>query len=243
MAFAVFAAIVLLAFAVQTALGFGSMVIAVALGAFVMPIPEIVATLVPIILLNVLYLSLRHLRHVDWRVLLRRILPLMLLGMPIGFAALRVAEERVLKMVFGAFVCLLAGLELWAQRRRVAATQPLSTPKVISLLLGAGAFHGMYAAGGPMVVYVAGRDLPQKSTFRATLAVLWVALDALLLVGFAIDGTYDSAQLAKVGLLLAPLGLGMLVGEWLHSRLDDDLFVRLVYIGLLLSGIMLIAFG
>src|SRR5690554_8057730 len=77
---------VLLSYTVEAVTGFGSLVIALALGALLLPVAELLPVLVPLNVLMSGSLVLRHRRQLDGALLLRAILPLMLLGTLAGFA-------------------------------------------------------------------------------------------------------------------------------------------------------------
>ena len=84
LAFIVFALIVVAAYAVQTAIGFGSTLICVTFGAQLIGLHEVIHLVVPISFLQTGYIVIRHYDGVHWGLLLRRVLPLMAAGM--GFA-------------------------------------------------------------------------------------------------------------------------------------------------------------
>ena len=71
---------VLLAYTTEAMTGFGSIVIALSLGALVLPLDTLMPVLVPLNLLLSGYLSIRYRRLVHWRLLVRGILPLMAAG-------------------------------------------------------------------------------------------------------------------------------------------------------------------
>ncbi len=80
--------VVFLAFLVEAALGFGATVVAVALGAFLVPIPELLAAFVPLNIVLSAYLAVRYRRDIHWRLLMLRIVPLMVAGIPVGLLLL-----------------------------------------------------------------------------------------------------------------------------------------------------------
>src|SRR5690606_19346474 len=137
----------------------------------------------------------RHRAFVDARFLLRRVVPPVAVGVPVGVAAFAHLPGAVLVRAFGAFVVILAALEL-LRARRPGATRPLGAATRTALLLAGGAVHGAFATGGPFVVYVTGRELHDKATFRATISALWAALGAVLCVTYAVEGSLGVASLA-----------------------------------------------
>lgn len=106
------ALVVLVANMVETTLGFGSTLLAVALGGALYPLSFLLPALVPVNLALSLYITLRHRRHVRWAALGRRVIPLMALGLGAGLAVFTLAESRALHLGYGVFVTVYALLGL-----------------------------------------------------------------------------------------------------------------------------------
>lgn len=235
--------VLMTAFAVETALGFGAGLIMVALGSFVLgDLNEILAIVVPLNLVMSTYLVARYREHIDRAFLLRRLLPLMLLGMPLGFLASKYLDASILKRVFGVFVAGVAGLELYRLVKKVPAV-PVSRPVETSLLLLGGVIHGAFSTGGPMAVYVTSRILHDKSVYRATLSALWLVLGAVLLGTYVYDGRITVGTLTWTAAVSPGIVIGMVLGELLFRRVPPDVFRRIVFATLLLSGIALLVRG
>lgn len=236
-----FGLVVLGAFTVEAALGFGATVVAVSLGAFLLPIDEILHAFVPLNLALSTFFVVRNRREVDRRFLLTRVLPFMALGLPLGFFGLAAVDERTARAVLGAFVAWLAAVELWRASRPSTAPLPgLSTPRRTLALWLAGVVHGAFATGGPLVVYVVSRTLLDKGAFRATLSALWLLLNLALLVGFAARGEIGAESGLRSLAWLPFLAGGLLVGDTLHRRVSADAFRRLVFTVLLVAGALLL---
>lgn len=231
-------AAVTLAFAVETALGFGATVVTVSLGALLLPIDVLLPAFVPLNMVLSATVFLRARRHVAWRTLLRGILPWMALGLPVGMLAFARLEEGTLKRGFGAFLVLLAAVELYREARRSIATSLPPRAEKALLVLG-GAIHGAFATGGPMVVYVLGRTLTNKATLRATMALLWLVMNAILVAQYAAEGRISAASLGLSVPLAVGLGAGMLAGEILFVKVPEALFRKLVFGLLLVAGLAL----
>jgi uncharacterized membrane protein YfcA len=216
------------------------MIIAVALGALFFPIEQILPPLVAVTLFQATVISIKYRRGIDMRLLFRGILPLVVVGMPLGFWLYRVAEDALLKQIFGAFVCLLALIELVNLERAQTSNRDLGLPKRAALLIGAGITHGLYACGGPMVVYVASREITDKFVFRSTLHALWVVLDVVMLTLFLAEGAYDVEAAKLTGILVPPTIVSMFAGVWVYERINPKLFRTLVYAMLLVAGAALV---
>jgi len=70
--------------------------------------------------------------------------------------------------------------------------------------------HGAWSCGGPLVVFAAGRELPDKQAFRATLAVLWLALNLILLASLRPSARSLVESLAVIPVALAAWAAGEL---------------------------------
>lgn len=232
--------VVMVAFVVEAAIGFGSTVVTVALGALFVPVDRILPAFVPLNLLMSIYLVARYWRAVAWPVVLRRVLPLMLLGMPVGMLAFRALDKGALVTVFGVFVVLLSAHQLF-RHGSAASPAPLARGAGHALLVVAGVIHGAFATGGPLVVYVMGREVEDKSAFRATLSVLWLVLNTVLLVGFVWSGKLDAETVRASAWLLGSLVVGLVIGEALHARIPADRFRLVVFALLGLAGVVLVA--
>jgi uncharacterized membrane protein YfcA len=242
MTVALLALIVFSAFLVEATLGFGATIVTVTLGVFLYPIDVLLPAFVPINMLLSLYIVLRYRHAICWRLLLRRTVPMMALGMPAGMLLFHAGSSRLLKILFGAFVVGLSALELVRMTRHSQASpKPLKLSSQVLLLAAGGVVHGAYAAGGPMAVYVAGRELPDKRSFRSTLCMLWFVLNSALVVSYAVSGVLNS-NTAHISLyLLAPLIAGLVAGEWFHDRVNAAAFRALVFMLLLVAGGILVA--
>lgn len=234
------AAIVLAAFGMEAAMGFGCNVLAVTLGVHLLPLGQLLPLLIVLNLVVSAFIAGRHRRLIGWRVLLTRVLPLMLAGLPGGLLLYAVAPEQWLKLGFGVFVVAISTLELLRLRGAVAGSPPLPGWAAVAALLGAGLLHGLYATGGPLAVYYAGRQLPDKGAFRATMSLLWLVLNGVMLATFVARGAAEAGTLKLAATMLPSLAAGIVGGEWLHGRLPELTFRRLVFALLLLGGAVLV---
>lgn len=231
MTLAVLAVIALAAFGTEGAIGFGGTVIAASLGAQVLPLEALLPAFVPLNLAMSAWLVRTGRDAIAWRVLIHELAPPVALGAAGGLVLFHVPAKTALALAFGVFVAGLALLQLVRP-----ASRPLSRRGRILMLVAGGVAHGLFGTGGPMIVYVARRRLPDKRAFRATLAVLWLVLNVALLANYVALGlyTHDTGALALVvALALVP---GLALGERIHRALDPARFERMVWLLLLVAG-------
>lgn len=243
------------AHAVQVIVGFGASMLSLTIASLFAPIELLLPLLVPLNLGTPLYLVGRYRGAVDRPLLLRRMVPLGLVGLGLGFALFLVIDSAALTLAYGLFVVGLSGLRLVAalrdrarqehvQEDRVDATAAAPRPEPSPLwLLAGGTCHGLFATGGPILVLYTTVALPDKQRFRCTMAGLWIPLNTALIVGYAVEGSLTATTLETTALLAPALIVGVVVGEVIHRRLSQSGFNILVYSLLLFAGALLLAKG
>jgi uncharacterized membrane protein YfcA len=222
--------------------GFGSMVIALALGAQLYPINELLPVLVPLDVLVTGYMVTRHRQHIAFRFLLTRVIPIMVVGFGAGIwlSLSGVLGGDLLKLCFGVMVVVLASLELAKQILPRRTHRPMSLPAHVITVVGAGVVHGIYATGGPLLVYAVGRSELAKSAFRSTLAAVWLTLNTTLAVTFLLSGRLDATAGRRFAILIPVLVVAIFLGEWGHQRIRERPFRIFVFSLLLLAGSMIL---
>lgn len=232
--FPIIALIVFFAFFTQAATGFGALVISMTLGALMYPVDVLLSWFVPLVVLLSVYLLARHHNHIDWPLFLRRILPGMGLGMLVGQSLFYSLNVAALKYLLGALVVFLAGREL-LRSQTVQRNIPL-----LPWTLAAGVVHGIFATGGPLLVYGLNGQNIDKSVFRSTLTLVWGALAAGLVVSYIVSGLLTVEALPRIGMLAAILPLSILAGEWAHRYINEELFKRVINVLLVFCGVVLL---
>jgi len=203
------------AFSCEALAGFGGTVLALALGAETRPLGELLAIIIPANLVLSAALVARHHAAVDWRLLGRRILPAMAAGLPVGLVVYRVVG-RALVPLFALVVVGLGALEALQLARPRTSTRPRASTLLLWL---AGVVHGAWGTGGPLVVFVTGRQITDPRSFRATLAVLWLLLNSVLVAGLVADGAVGERTLADSLVLVPVVLVALAVGELGTARL------------------------
>jgi len=234
--FLALAAIVTAAFAVEAATGFGATVLAVTLGVHLYALGVLLPVIVPLGLVLSCANAWRLRRFTDRRLLARRILPLMGVGLAIGLAIFEHASGEALQRAYGVFVVGVAASELW-RMRHAGPPRPLPALAARGAIFGAGVIHGIFSSGGPLLVYALGRLGIEKATFRATLSTVWVVLGATLTAAYAWNGRVGRETLVATGALVPVLGAALLAGDWAHHRLDEARFRVVVYALLVVAGL------
>jgi uncharacterized membrane protein YfcA len=239
--FLVLAGVVLLAFATEAATGFGGAIIAITLGVRLYSMHRLLPILVPLNLVLSSYIVWRHHALAARRLLLDQILPLMGVGLVVGVVLFQDLSARALKTVFGAFVVGVAVHGLVSRRKVGQAPQsPLSPVARTTGLLAAGLVHGIFASGGPLLVYVLSRANLDKRSFRSTLATVWLVLNLALTVVYILTARLDRTALPFITVLVPAVLLSIAAGEWAHHRLNEEHFRVAVLVLLVVAGLTIV---
>jgi hypothetical protein len=183
-----------------------------------------------------LYLATRHYGFVNRPLLLRSILPPMGIGVLAGILAFHSIQGLILKKGFGLLVIILSARELNRLVRKRPEHKTLSRPASAVCIALAGFIHGMYASGGPLLIYALGRLNLPKSVFRSTLAAVWLLFSIVLTASYLIGGNFSHESLVMITILLPLIIIGLFLGEWLHHHIDEYRFKIFVFAVLLLAG-------
>lgn len=232
--------IVFAAHATQTMSGFGGMIICLTFGAHLYPIVDVLTLTVPLSLIQLGYVAIRHSRDLDRSLLFRGILPLMGLGLVVGVLLADQLTGSAMRTAFAILVLLLSSRELYALLGPRRERPDLRPTQFRSLLLGAGVIHGIYATGGPVVVYAVSRRALGKRAFRSTLTVVWLLLNIVLTTRYAFAGRFDAEHGWQMLMLLPAIPLGIWLGEALHDRVDERMFRIIVFALLAAAGLALL---
>jgi len=236
----VLAAIVGIAWFVQTLTGFGAMLIAMSLGLLLIPELDLMAVLLPLSLAQPLYVVWAERRHVLWALLLRQIGPFMGVGVLAGALLSGILEGPWLRRLFGFCLLVLSVMELWKRRAPVEDAAGIRTSSIDRRWLGfAGVLHGLYATGGPPLVYALGQSALTKEQLRGTLSFIWVFFNTLLIVIFVFTARLTVATSMQSLWTIPALLAAMMLGEWAHARISEQRFRVLLYALLSAAGLSL----
>lgn len=238
MNFLILNCILVLAHSAETILGFGATIIALAIGIYIFRLQTLLPTLVILGLLQSIWLVMRWFHYIEWRILWRHILPVSGAGMIIGMLSREYISEGQLRLILGAFIIVISALELIRLFSKTAERGELRWYYSFPLLIAGGIFHGLFATGGPLIVYYASRQLQRQESFRATLSTLWLILNTALLIGFVMGKQVDLETLKTTALVLPGLAVGITLGNFI--RVNEFIFKVMTYIILFFSGLFLV---
>jgi len=232
--------VVLAAYTVRSAVGFGGGLIAIPLLALVLPVPLVV----PLVTLLGLTQSVRYVsferRSIHWPELRRLLLP-SALGVLIGLYLFSALDPIWLSRALGAFLLMYVGLALFGPHSGLHA-DPRLVPFLAGPLGAAAAIVATLFGGMAGPIYVTYLDLARldKNQFRATVQTILLVLAVMRMAGYIATGAIDMDALVAFGLALPAMIAGTYLGNCLHVRVSQRHFSTLVYLVLVASGTVLL---
>jgi uncharacterized membrane protein YfcA len=238
-------AVLLFTFGLRGSLGFGGAV-GLPLLALVIPVKILAPAWSLVGIASSAAIIGRDRRHVDRRAFLR-LLPGCALGVAAGLFLFAALDTVLLSRALGAFIILYAAYSLWMTTRPPGSAPPVPRTRygaplfrqLASFLSGAvGTLFGAMAS----IFFAMYLDAEgaSKQSFRATLSAMLLALSLVRTAGYAAvhELTLDSFILCAAS--LPAMGIGLLLGERIHSGLSQVAFQRLVCAALFLCGLPLL---
>jgi len=229
-------AVLTVAYAIFSLVGFGTGLIASTPLAWAMPVTRIVPLLALLDATSAIQRGYTLRSQVD-RAALLRLVPGMAVGQAIGVALLRVLPVPLMAALLGGFVMAYGA---WSLRSSAPRSQP-PAGAAWAWGIGGGVLGGLFGSGGFVYAAYLQPRLPERNAFRATQAVL-IALSTLWRVALcAATGLIDGPLLLTALILLPATHLGNRLAGRVDKRLSVEGFRRVLNGLLIASGLALVA--
>lgn len=179
-------------------------------------------------------------RSPDWRVL-RQLLPAGLLGIALGWASFGLLPSSTVAGIVGAVTLGFLALQFLRPPR---ADAPPPGPLKCAALAGFSGYTSFVAhAGGPPIAMALLPRRMEPLAFAGTTAVFFATINFSKWLPYGLLGLLDLRNLATSLLLLPAAWAGVQLGVWATRHVSPTWFYRLVWGGMALSGLKLLADG
>lgn len=172
------------------------------------------------------------------------LVPASILGIVIGTLLFGFMSAAAIRIIVGLVAIVFTLHYVYSTRQRDDSPLPHFPPAVGLAAGAAGGFTSFIAhAGGPPIsMYLLRRPL-DRTDFVATTVLLFAVINYVKLLPYGWLGQLSAANLVT-SLVLAPLApIGVYTGVWLHRRVSDRFFFRLMYVLLFVVGCKLLYDG
>lgn len=220
---------------IQAITGFAGTLLAMPLSMMLIGVHEAKVILNIMAVLSCLILASKSHKHIQPKILLN-IIAWMAVGMVFGIWIFEHLSLNILLPFYAIMIILIALKKLLIKNEIKMSKWMLN-----GVLLAAGIIHGMFVAGGALLVVYASTVLKNKENFRATVAAVWVVLNTGLMISDFVQGYMTPGVIKMAGISILPLLLAIYVGNKIHERIDQKVFMKITYALLLASGISILA--
>ncbi len=222
---------------VRSTFGFGEALVALPLLAFVIPV-TVAAPVVVLLSISVAAVVVaQDWRQIHWRSTGWLLAPT-LVGIPFGLALLTSHHQRAVKGVLAAVILVFSTYFL------VSPAPPQLHKDRRAWLLGcgflAGVLGGAYGLNGPPLVVYGSMRRWSPQHFRATLQAYFLPASAAALAGYWYAGLWVPIATRYYLLSLGAAVPAIWIGRVLNRRLTGSVFLRFVYGGLAIIGLILL---
>lgn len=226
-----------LATLVRSTFGFGESLVAVPLFSLLMPISVAVPLSVLISVLVALVVVVQdhrqiHLDSAKWLIIFA--LP----GIPIGLLILLYGNELWVKTGLGLLIMLYALYSLFGTNAMLLNKDHKAWLFICGLL--SGVLGGAYGLNGPPLVVYGNMRRWSAAAFRATLQGYFLPASLAGLIGYIVVGLWSSLLTRYLLMSLPAMAAAILLGRAINRRLSGAGFLRLVYVGLIATGGLLL---
>jgi hypothetical protein len=227
-------AIVLVAAALQRAVGFGDALLAVPLMAFVVPTKSAVIIAFLNGTVTSAWLLIRFRQQVEWHT--TRLLGAgTVVGAPAGVVILSVVSAMALRLTLGVVTCIAAVWIIissrWSSRSVVTRA-----PRTVAMGIASGVLSTSLATNGPPLVYELRRTGFRDDRFRATISAAFMISNVIGLPLLAAAGLITSFDVTLAAASLVPCVLGITIGSWISTRMETRHFIWAADLLLLATG-------
>jgi uncharacterized protein len=215
--------------------GFGSL--AVPMIAMAVTVPQAAAILMPVLLVMDL-LGISAFRKDFDKDLLKFLLPWALVGTVIGTLLFKVLNASTVAGIVGIFTLLFLAQRLVFPPKPDSAPPPKWLGAILTATAGFTSFIA-HAGGPPINAYL----MPLKIkplVFTATMSYLFFFINLSKWVPYAWLGLLDMRNFATSLVLLPFAPVGVWIGVRIAKRINPDLFYKLLYTGMFLTGCKLV---
>jgi len=225
----------------------GAGILSLPLMMLVMPVDKVAATLLPLLILCDLNAIYHHRHNKDWTQILRIYIPAcggILLGAAVwwqigqegiaGYALLIKRMVGVIAIIFGLYIIAKDRSMAWVAHHRAGPKTAMVTGVV------SGFTSTIAHAAGPIVsLYVYSQGFG-KTLFVGTVAWTFTLINLTKLPFYAYVGLIQPDVLLFDLCLVALIPLGSWLGHWMHHRVSEWWFSRIIMVLTMVAGVQLL---
>lgn len=229
--------VVFVATLIRSALGFGEALFAVPLLALRLPL-AVAAPLAVLISITIAAIVVAqdwqkiHMRSTGW------LMCATVFGIPLGLMLLTSTHQTLVKAVLALLIIAFPVYSLIGDKPPQLRND--SMPWLLGCGFAAGVLGGAYGMNGPPLAIYGTMRRWTAQQFRATLQGYFLPASILGMIGYWWKGLWIPAVTHYFLMSLPAVVPAILLGKWVNHRLHGENFLRYVYSGLAVIGVVLL---
>lgn len=232
--------------------GFGAGIILNPILTLFVPSATAVTLLAPILWFSNFTGARTHRKSIEWNII-KKMLPLALIGTLVGSLILAYINDDILKPTIG-IIAIIMGFLLLLSRKKLKEEdeneeENQESSSVIAKKIGfkyhLGAFLSGFvgstanSGGLPLIVLFLNNRSINKNVFAANIVVMLAIMDSIKIILYLYLGILTIQNFLLVALYIPFIYFGAYVGKWVHSKITEKSFFTVVHSMIFIIGIML----
>lgn len=235
----IYGLVMLVAMTLAGIIGFAANVLALPVLSMFLPLKTAVAVLMLIVAVQVVIQAFQVRHQANWREV-GHIVVFVLCGMPVGFLAMNVLPEQVMKGALGMFVAATAVKGLVDDVRGKKSGTFQERPYHKLLLVLSRLLTGAFGCGGPLMVVYCRNRYRDKETFRRMQFATGSIVMTVPCLAYAASGAYTAAGIPYIIIGFVTVAVALRLSAIIARRMNTVFFQKLVNVVLLVSAVMLL---
>lgn len=228
--------IILAGACVQSALGFGTTMITMAFLPLLMDYSKAMGLTILLVTFSTVFISVKYQRDIQWKVMLPVLIPTAVICGIVNALSAKV-NSSVLYLLLGCmFVAVAIFFFFFSKKTSICPT--VRSGSLLGILCGF--CYGLFASGGPTAALYLLPATKGKKEYLATIQAFLCVNNLVVLTISLILGRLSMADLPLIGAGVIALAAGTLLGLVIHDKISSDIFGKVIYAFVGVSGIWII---
>lgn len=219
-----------LGFFVESIIGFGGGLIAYSILGFFLDFKEMILSGFYIGTISSAYIFCTDHKSFDKKVF-KSAIPLAIIGTILGVFLFAKLSPQILSLVFGILLTVLA--------IKIMFFDSFVFPKIFKqkLLFIGGIAQGAFGVAGPFWANALQSDFKNKSTFRSTMAALFVTFNLLRFTQLLLQHQLKLDFFINISWTIIPVFIAIKLGHMVHLKISENLFKKGIAIMTIFAGL------
>ena len=228
--------IVLSGACVQSALGFGTTMITMAFLPLLMDYSKAMGLTILLVTFSTVFISVKYRHDIQWKTMLPMLIPTAVICGIVNLLSAKV-NSTMLYLLLG-FMFVAVAIFFFFFSKNIHIRPSILSGTILGIICGF--CYGLFASGGPTAALYLLPATKGKKEYLATIQAFLCVNNLVVLVISLVLGRLSMADLPLIGAGVIALAAGTLLGLAIHDRISSDIFGKVIYAFVGVSGVWII---